>query len=298
MAAWIPAAITGAATLMSGLFGSKSQNKNIDKQIAAQSKENALTREHNLNLAKQQNQWNIDQWNRENQYNDPAQQMARYRDAGLNPNLIYGQSNTAPQLSGSLTSGAPSTPTDMSALGNKKSSVSSVFDAIKENPFMYEQLRGMRLDNDKKEGDLTRQNLDNAFNEWLKTTDPYTNSESPFAKSIEGRRAWMDLQNAMSENNLKDIQLSLSTFQHQMNQKTADYLIRKLAAETEMTETEAKNFATEVFYELGILKADNRIKISESLLHNPEFMKKLDNSGWHWATTFANFLKSIINPFK
>lgn len=34
-------------------------------------------------------------WNLQNAYNDPAAQMARFRNAGLNPNLIYGQSNTA-----------------------------------------------------------------------------------------------------------------------------------------------------------------------------------------------------------
>ena len=34
-------------------------------------------------------------WNRQNEYNSPIAQMTRYKEAGLNPNLIYGQSNTA-----------------------------------------------------------------------------------------------------------------------------------------------------------------------------------------------------------
>jgi len=33
-------------------------------------------------------------WNMQNAYNDPAAQMARFRGAGLNPNLIYGQGNS------------------------------------------------------------------------------------------------------------------------------------------------------------------------------------------------------------
>lgn len=37
-------------------------------------------------------------WNRQNQYNAPAAQMQRYKDAGLNPHLIYGQQNTAPAV--------------------------------------------------------------------------------------------------------------------------------------------------------------------------------------------------------
>lgn len=38
-----------------------------------------------------QNEWNLSMWNKQNEYNSPAQQMARYKAAGLNPNLIYGQ---------------------------------------------------------------------------------------------------------------------------------------------------------------------------------------------------------------
>lgn len=61
---------------------------------------------------KKQNQYNLDQWQREvnynnemweknNAYNSPAAQMARYKDAGLNPNLIYG--NAANTHSTSMT---------------------------------------------------------------------------------------------------------------------------------------------------------------------------------------------------
>lgn len=38
--------------------------------------------------------YTLDMWNRTNEYNTPANQMKRYEEAGLNPNLIYGQSNT------------------------------------------------------------------------------------------------------------------------------------------------------------------------------------------------------------
>lgn len=36
-------------------------------------------------MAAQQNQWNIEQWQRENVYNAPVNQMARYEAAGINP---------------------------------------------------------------------------------------------------------------------------------------------------------------------------------------------------------------------
>lgn len=45
--------------------------------------------------AEQQRKWALEDWDRNNKYNSPAQQMQRFKEAGLNPNLIYGQSNTA-----------------------------------------------------------------------------------------------------------------------------------------------------------------------------------------------------------
>lgn len=37
----------------------------------------------------------IRDWNMQNEYNSPAEQMKRFKDAGLNPNLIYGQTTNA-----------------------------------------------------------------------------------------------------------------------------------------------------------------------------------------------------------
>lgn len=48
-----------------------------------------------IKLKELENQFNLDVWNMQNEYNTPAAQMLRYQDAGLNPNLIYGQSNMA-----------------------------------------------------------------------------------------------------------------------------------------------------------------------------------------------------------
>lgn len=286
-------------SLISGLFGTFSNQQSIDEQ----KKENQKAREYNLSLARLQNQWNIDQWNRENVYNSPAAQMKRFAAAGLNPDLIYGQQTTGGQISGSLTSGAPANPANIGALlASKDANLSKAYgalgDAMMELPMYREELRSKRLDNDLKQQDIIGKRSDNAFNEWLRTVDPYSNSDSPFAKSIAGRRAWMEFHSVMTDNDLKDLQLSMSTFEHQMNQKSADYLLRKLAAEVNITEEEAKNFAVKLASEIGILRADERIKTAESFLVNPDFMGKLEGSGWQWATTFSNFIKTIVNPFK
>lgn len=51
----------------------------------------ALSYKYNKALAAQQNQYNIDMWKMQAEYNSPQAQMQRFSEAGLNPNLIYGQ---------------------------------------------------------------------------------------------------------------------------------------------------------------------------------------------------------------
>lgn len=53
------------------------------------------TAAYNYLLKQQEQAYNLELWNYQNAYNSPAEQMKRYQDAGLNPNLIYQQQNTA-----------------------------------------------------------------------------------------------------------------------------------------------------------------------------------------------------------
>lgn len=66
---------------------------------------------YNKNLMRQQYNYNLDLWNKQNEYNSPTAQMQRLQEAGLNPNLVYGSG--AAGASGNATSAngssAPST---------------------------------------------------------------------------------------------------------------------------------------------------------------------------------------------
>ena len=74
---------------------------------------------YNKDLASQQNQYNIDMWKMQADYNSPQAQMQRFKDAGLNPNLVYGQGSdgnmsTAPQM---VTPEAPELSKHMQRIG-------------------------------------------------------------------------------------------------------------------------------------------------------------------------------------
>ena len=69
------ALVTGASGLTQGLssvFGQRSANRT------------------NIQLAREQRDWDLAMWNKQNEYNNPKNQMARLASAGLNPNLVYG----------------------------------------------------------------------------------------------------------------------------------------------------------------------------------------------------------------
>lgn len=82
MAFPVAAAITAGASLL-GSGG----------QIYASGKMNKKTRKWNEKMYKVQREDALADWHLQNEYNSPQAQMQRFRDAGLNPNLIYGQSN-------------------------------------------------------------------------------------------------------------------------------------------------------------------------------------------------------------
>lgn len=88
---------SGIGAIGSLVQGNK-QNK-TQQRIARETNEANLqiARENNManmELAKWTNEQNLNFWNMQNEYNTPANQMARLEDAGLNPNLMYGQGNT------------------------------------------------------------------------------------------------------------------------------------------------------------------------------------------------------------
>lgn len=74
-----------------------------DSDNADQFKEALMTNQWNYAMAQEQNAWNIAQWNRENEYNKPVNQLARLSEAGINPLMLdkwQSLSANSPQAAG------------------------------------------------------------------------------------------------------------------------------------------------------------------------------------------------------
>lgn len=83
--------IGGAASLASSGIQAKTAKYNTDRTIAA-----------NRQMAEYEFSKNLEMWNKGNEYNSPAAQMERLKEAGLNPNLVYGSGSVSGNSSGSL----------------------------------------------------------------------------------------------------------------------------------------------------------------------------------------------------
>lgn len=68
--------MSALGSFVSGMFGLAGQHAGFEQQ---------------KQLLEQQNQYNIDMWKMQNEYNSPAAQMRRFEEAGLNSALMYGQ---------------------------------------------------------------------------------------------------------------------------------------------------------------------------------------------------------------
>lgn len=79
--------IGGALSGISNLFGAHSQNKSVNKQLAAAREEAEKTRKWQTSEREAQNDWNYKLWQANNEYNTPAAVQARLKAAGINPDL-------------------------------------------------------------------------------------------------------------------------------------------------------------------------------------------------------------------
>ena len=284
-------ALSGISNLLSG-------NKNIDKQIKAQQEENRKNREYNLMLAQQQNQWNQEQWERENEYNTPVNQIQRMKDANLNPDLVYGNgavqsiSASSPQM----TSGAPSSPVDMSVLGQKMTIGQAIEYSIRLAT-MKAQADNIRADTEKKRQETYGQQLSNDFTELANQLDldakvlanNLSAQQQEFAieqfnllkQQIQTEKAKllsMDLDNVRKriENSFKDKELSA--------------IVKKLEEDAKISEQDAK-FALESFT-YRLLDIQSQGLQSES---NTSFIKWMNNSGNENLGTILKGVRFILD---
>lgn len=99
------------------------------------------TAQLNYIMKQQEQAYNLELWNLQNQYNSPAEQMKRYQDAGLNPNLIYQQQNTAQSPASASAPSFRSGGTYNKSMATALSMIGQIMNTVKAARETYDYMR-------------------------------------------------------------------------------------------------------------------------------------------------------------
>lgn len=228
--------IGGATSLFAGIRSSKQQQKIIARQIEAQRKENEAQRRYNLMLAEKQNKWNIEQWQRNNDYNTPSAVMSRLRSAGINPHMYYSKGNAMGGVSTSspeMTSGSPAEVVDTSGMLGQST---------------YGQSVQMAMDKAVQVASIRKLNADTRLTEQKADTEEYNTdifqSDAAFRDALNSstlRLNDMEIELKGSQKNLTEGQIGMLRYEAALLQKQMD----KIDQENKVMEEQIANLTEE-----------------------------------------------------
>lgn len=213
---------------------------------------NQSTNKANKELAEYQYQKDLEMWNRSNEYNTPAAQMQRYKDAGLNPNLMYGQGN----------SGNVSTAMPKYQAPSMDNHVNAKFDMLPALS-LYQDVQVKKAQIDNLKAQTQNAMTDNITKGIQQAGMLIGNQTSEFGLSQAKRLADTQFQAAVANTNnlLKDLDLKDSTLQNNISQRnlnvstmnTQDQSRKESRARTESILLE------NALNKMGIQKGDNML---------------------------------------
>lgn len=154
--------IGGVVSAAGSVASSAMQNKIARERIAFDREENEKSRQFNERMADKANTWSLEQWNRQNAYNDPSQQMSRLRAAGLNPDLMYsnGTSGLVSSNSPNVTPVAAGQPASSAGFAQMQPTVGNAILSGVQGALAGAQLKKTQAEADKAAGESTLLTID------------------------------------------------------------------------------------------------------------------------------------------
>lgn len=209
-------------------------------QIYAAGKMNRKTREWNEKMYAQQRADALADWNTQNAYNSPEQQMQRLKEAGLNPNLVYGtgaDTTAGPVRSTESKSWSPNVP-DMSGIGQAAAGGLQAYHDItlqqEQVKNMQAQRQNMELDSVMKGVEIAGKQVNNARSgvELAKATQLYDTSIATANERLRNISAMTDIAENTEARNAA---------MHAPNLEAAFQRVAKLAVDTKAAEVQLDN---------------------------------------------------------
>lgn len=272
-------------SLIGSAIGALANNANTQNAINANKQSQQENREYNLNLAKMQNYWNREQWQREADYNSPAAYRARLKAAGMNPDLAYGNVQGVAPASAGMTSGQASQPVDNSLLAQKMTAL-NVASATLDNKLKSAQIKNL-------EEDAKNKNLDNRLKGYdVKNEDALQAlvgdptsvdvsidaSKLPlpaYRRYIEIVNSVKDSVNKTAENDERLLRIANARLDNLFRNKTFEGELKKFANSVNISDSEAKFYLETLTTRIASARYDSKIKEGDAFMNDPSFLEKL-----------------------
>lgn len=280
--------ISAIAGLGSDILNTAMQNKtNKDNMRFAREQAQAdrdfnaeqahLNRDFQQQSIEQGQQFAVEQWNRENAYNDPSAMMQRYTAAGLNPNLVAG---TIGGTGASLSPISSANGATASSSSSAPSQVAPTIGDLMQRRLDYERQRA-EIDyiKSQKQGQDTQNNILSTFSSFqsallegdvrmknanVRLSDVTSNFKEeeqkllyPMFKKLDAEtdslRAGIDHTRALIENVNADTAGKL--IDNFFKSKFWDASIKKIASETHLNYTQANDICRTFIHRIALMDA-------------------------------------------
>lgn len=202
----------------------------------------------NQKLQQKQLDWNEEMWHQQNAYNTPAAQMQRYADAGLNPNLVVG--NTPGGNAGSPAEGVAPSQVDNVMEGFDPIGNYIALKNASEDIENKRTERELKIDKTEAEINVLRAQAEGKGqeNKWGREDRPYNAALKRGEVNLQGIQLLsgkLGLAGQTTENQIKILQrdaatikLAYADFAEQMNLINSYEQVKNLQARTNMTNYE------------------------------------------------------------
>lgn len=274
IAAAIAATGTAGSAGISNIKGRKRSQEAWVRGLYTADQEN----KRNDEVWERNSQFAIDMWNRQNQYNSPAQQMARYRDAGLSPHLMYQQGST----------GNAQSPPD-ATLANaadippfKPAEHKSILQGHKAfDNFNAFRTSTAQIDNTKAGTDLTKQQQINMATANLIQLKDVNLRDSLDPKTIESAEYNLQIQMEQLKQQEAKTELDLGTLKNKLREQ-------------------AENTKSAINRTKG-MSLDNKIKEQQLIFEKFKAVlaknkQNINDPAWQRMLIQWGFMKSVLNP--
>lgn len=275
--------LTGAS-IGSGLINAFATSRANQLNVASQEKLNARQWELQDYWRQQDRQWSLQDWERMNRYNSPVQQIQRLREAGLNPNLIYGKGadNTASMVrsSSGMSPGGSAPHRQAIHIPDMGMELANAVQASNQNKIAAQTLQNMKSENDLKQ---QKQLLNDLVMSGIATKNARSAFDLELAKELkDATMLGAKLRNEKMQSEVKSIDTRTRLGVLGYNLQKQELALKKARNDAEINRIN-HDIAIKVLLHDDMLPAQKRL--TEARINSEGFKQQLQKAQAAWEAS-------------